>query len=182
MRDLHDGAQQRLVHTVVTLKLSQRSVRQEDGKVESLIGEALENTQRGTVELRELAHRILPALLTSGGLKAGIDAFVARIELPVQVEVPVERFAAEIAASGYFIVAEALTNVVKPAHAGRAEVRAYVDNDVLRIEVRDDGVGGPIRRVTGGWESVTGRPPSAGGWRSRARPDAARSHPPRCRS
>jgi GAF domain-containing protein len=142
VRDLHDGAQQRLVHTVVTLKLAQRAFRQESGRTESLIGEALAHAEQGNKELRELAHGILPAVLTRGGLRAGINSVVARLDLPVQVDVPAERFSAEIEASAYFIVAEALTNVVKHAHASRAEVTASVQDGTLRVEVRDDGTGG----------------------------------------
>jgi signal transduction histidine kinase len=142
VRDLHDGAQQRLVHTIVTLKLAQRSFRKEDGKAEALTGEALAHAEQGNAELRELVHGILPGVLTRGGLRSGIDAFVSRLDLPVQVDVPTERFPVEIEASAYFIVAEALTNVVKHSHARRAEVRAYMDGEALRVEVRDDGVGG----------------------------------------
>jgi GAF domain-containing protein len=142
VRDLHDGAQQRLVHTIITLKLAQRALREDNGKVESLVGEALEQAEQGNAELRELAHGILPAVLTRGGLRAGVDAVVSRLDLPVQVDVPAERFAEEIEASAYFIVAEALTNVVKHAHASLAEVRASVDDGMLHVEVRDDGIGG----------------------------------------
>jgi signal transduction histidine kinase len=67
VRDLHDGAQQRLVHTIVTLKLAQRVARDNDGEVESLLGEALDHAEQGNRELRELAHGILPAALTRGG-------------------------------------------------------------------------------------------------------------------
>ena len=81
-------------------------------------------------------------MLTRGGLRAGVDAVVARLDLPVAVDVPAERLPAEIEASAYFIVAEALTNVVKHSHATRAEVRASVDDGLLRVEVRDDGIGG----------------------------------------
>jgi len=142
VRDLHDGAQQRLVHTIITLKLAQRALRQEDENAESLVGEALEHAERGNAELRELAHGILPAVLTSGGLRAGIDAVVTRLDVPVQVDVPAERLQAEIEASAYFIMAEALTNVVKHSHAGRAEVSARVEDGTLQVEVRDDGTGG----------------------------------------
>ena len=65
-----------------------------------------------------------------------------RLDLPVQVDVPAQRYPAEVEASAYFIVAEALTNVVKHAHAGHAQVRASVQDGTLRVEVRDDGVGG----------------------------------------
>jgi signal transduction histidine kinase len=145
VRDLHDGAQQRLVHTIITLKLAEQALRQNDGRADSLVGEALEHAQRGNAELRELAHGILPSALAHGGLRAGIDAVVARLDLPVAVDVPAERFPAEIEASAYFIVAEALTNVVKHAHAERAEVRASVPDGMLRVEVCDDGTGGADR-------------------------------------
>jgi signal transduction histidine kinase len=142
VRDLHDGAQQRLVHTIVTLKLVQQALHSADGNAESLVGEALDYAERGHQELRELAHGILPAALTRGGLRAGVDAVVTRLDLPVRVELPAERFSAEIEASAYFIVAEALTNVVKHSRAEHAEVGASVQNGMLRVEVRDDGDGG----------------------------------------
>jgi GAF domain-containing protein len=142
VRDLHDGAQQRLVLAIITLKLAREASREKDGDAESLIGEALEHAERCNAELRELAHGILPAVLTRGGLRAGVDAMAARLDLPVQVVVPGQRLPAEIEASAYFIVAEALTNVVKHAHAARAEVRASVEDGMLHIEVRDDGAGG----------------------------------------
>ena len=71
MRDLHDGAQQRLVHTVITLKLARRALERNDGDALSLVSEALDHAERATHELRELAHGILPAALTAGGLRAG---------------------------------------------------------------------------------------------------------------
>jgi signal transduction histidine kinase len=142
VRDLHDGAQQRLVHTIVTLKLAQRAFIEGDGQAEPLVGEALQHAQQGNAELRELAHGILPSVLTRGGLRSGVDALVTRLDLPVHVDVPADRFQAEIEASAYFIVAEALTNVVKHSHATRAEVTASVEDRMLRIDVRDDGSGG----------------------------------------
>jgi signal transduction histidine kinase len=142
VRDLHDGAQQRLVHTIVTLKLAQQALRSEEGTAESLLGEALEQAEQGNRELRELAHGILPATLTRGGLQAGLAALVERLDLPVGVDLPAERLAAEVEASAYFIVAEALTNVMKHARAGRAEVTVSPEDGMLRIEVRDDGAGG----------------------------------------
>jgi signal transduction histidine kinase len=142
VRDLHDGAQQRLVHTIVTLKLAQRALREGDDEAESLVDEALEQAQQGNAELRELAHGILPTALTRGGLRAGLDAVVARLALPVEVDVPDERFPLEIEASAYFIAAEALTNVVKHAHAEHAEVSVSVEDGTLQLEVRDDGIGG----------------------------------------
>jgi signal transduction histidine kinase len=149
VRDLHDGAQQRLVHTIVTLKLAKRAFDQPDGRAEALVGEALEQAQHGNEELRELAHGILPGALTNGGLRAGVDSLVERFDLPVEADLPATRFPAEIEASAYFIVAEALTNVIKHAHARRAGVTAAVSDGVLRVEVRDDGVGGADPRGHG---------------------------------
>ena len=142
VRDLHDGAQQRLVHTVVMLKLAKRALRDKPEQVESLIDAALEHGQLGAAELRELAHGILPAALTDGGLRAGITTVVERVGLPVEVNVPAQRFRPEIEASAYFIIAEALTNVVKHSHATRATITARADDRTLQIEVRDDGIGG----------------------------------------
>jgi signal transduction histidine kinase len=142
VRDVHDGAQQRLVLTVVTLKLAQQALRAKDADAEKLVGEALKHAEQGHVELRELTHGILPSALRHGGLKGGVNAVLARHDLSVDVEVPAERFPAEIEATAYFIVAEALTNVAKHAHAAHATVTARVEDGTLRVRVRDDGIGG----------------------------------------
>jgi signal transduction histidine kinase len=92
--------------------------------------------------LRELVHGILPAALARGGLRAGINALVARAPLPVSVAVTAERLPPTLEATAYFIAAEALTNVIKHARATSAEVEASVTDGALRIEVRDDGAGG----------------------------------------
>jgi signal transduction histidine kinase len=142
VRDLHDGAQQRLVHMIITLKLVQRALRVGDDNVESLVREALEQAQQGIAEVRELAHGILPAALARGGLRDGVEAVVQRLELPVSLDLADERFDEEIEASAYFVAAEALTNVVKHARATYAMVKARVRDGMLHLEVADDGVGG----------------------------------------
>jgi signal transduction histidine kinase len=141
-RDLHDGAQQRLVHAVITLKLAQRELGDADGPVGELVHEALDHAERATEELRDLAHGILPAALTRGGLRAGVQTLLSRIRIPVSLDVTNERLPSALEATAYFIVAEALTNAVKHAQADRAEVTARVQDGVLRVEVRDDGIGG----------------------------------------
>jgi signal transduction histidine kinase len=141
VRNLHDGAQQRLVHTIITLKLAQRALHEDKGDAEPLLADALRTAELATHEVRELAHGILPSVLTRG-LRAGVDAFVSRLDLPVHIEVLNERLPPDIEASAYFIIAEALTNVVKHAHATRATVRAATDDGVLALEVSDDGIGG----------------------------------------
>ena len=142
VRDLHDGAQQHLVHAIVDLKLAQRALGTDRERAESLLADALAHAEHGNSELRELAHGILPAVLARGGLPAGVDSLVARLDLPVSVDVTAVRLPPEIEASAYFVVAEALTNVVKHSRAASAEVTATIDDGALRVEVRDDGIGG----------------------------------------
>jgi signal transduction histidine kinase len=173
VRDLHDGAQQRLVHAIVALRLAQGALEEGDAEAESLVGEALEAVEQGNEELRELSHGILPTVLTHGGLQVAVTTIAARIDLPVDVHIPQDRFPAEIEASAYFIVAESLTNVVKYAQATRAEVRMCVEDAMLRVAVRDDGIGGADPRGHGlvgmsdrvaalrGWLQIES-PPGAG--------------------
>jgi signal transduction histidine kinase len=149
VRDLHDGAQQRLIHTVITLKLARRALQHDDDAAPSLVMDALDQAQRATAELRELAHGILPAVLTRGGLRAGVDALASRMPVPVEVAVSVDRLPAAVEATAYFVVAEALTNVAKHSRAGSSAVMASVEGGTLRLEVRDDGVGGARRDGSG---------------------------------
>jgi signal transduction histidine kinase len=142
VRDLHDGAQQRLVHTIITLKLARRALAQRQQTGPALVDEALDHAKAANVELRELAHGILPAVLTQGGLRAGVDALAARCAVPVETDVAVGRLPPAVEATAYLVVSEALTNVAKHARAGRATVAAGVEDGTLQVQVRDDGVGG----------------------------------------
>jgi len=142
VRDLHDGAQQRLVHTILTLKLTQTVAQSGQAGVPTLLSEALDHVERANAELRDLAHGILPSALTQGGLRAGVDALASRMPVPVKIDVSVGRLPAAIEATAYFVVAEALTNVAKHAKATGATVRANVAHGTLSLQVRDDGIGG----------------------------------------
>jgi PAS domain S-box-containing protein len=142
VRDLHDGAQQRLVHTVITMKLARRALEHGDGTASALVTEAIEHAQEATAEVCELAHGILPAVLTRGGLRAGVAALASRMPVPVKSNVSVDRLPAGVEATAYFVIAEALTNVAKHARANGATVLAEVEECTLRVRVRDDGVGG----------------------------------------
>jgi signal transduction histidine kinase len=147
-RDLHDGAQQRIVQTIIMLKLAQRDL-PADHPAAALVDDALAQAEESNADLRELAHGVLPSVLTHGGLRAGVDSLVSRVSIPVDVAVPDERLPAGIEASAYFVVAEALTNVVKHAQAGHAEITARVEAGALRLGVRDDGIGGAEHAGTG---------------------------------
>jgi signal transduction histidine kinase len=142
VRDLHDGAQQRLVHTIITLKLASRALQHDDDSAPGLVAEALGHAERANAELRELAHGILPAVLTRGGLGAGVDALASRMPLPIEIDVSVGRLPTAVEATAYFVVAEALTNVAKHAHARHAAVTARIEDGTVQVRVRDDGVGG----------------------------------------
>jgi signal transduction histidine kinase len=141
-RDLHDGAQQRLVHTVVTLKLARRAFRTDDDAARALVAEALDHAEEATGELRELVQGILPPVLTRSGLHAAVVTLARRMPLPVDNDVTDRRLPAEVEATAYFVVAEALTNVAKHSGASRATVVARVEDSTLELQVRDDGVGG----------------------------------------
>jgi signal transduction histidine kinase len=143
VRDLHDGAQQRLVHTILTLKQAQRALDQDDATgARTGLAQALDHAEHATEELRELAHGILPATLTHGGLRSGVHELVSRMAVPVDESVTVGRLPAAIEATAYFVVAEALTNIAKHSQARHAAVTARVDNGTLQVRVSDDGIGG----------------------------------------
>jgi signal transduction histidine kinase len=142
VRDLHDGAQQRLVETIMTLKQTRQALEANDGLASELVSKAIEQTESAHAELRELAQGLLPAILRHGGLRMGVEALAGRMPLPVDVGVSVGRLHRSVEASAYFVVAEALTNVAKHSRAGRAAVTAHIENGTLQVRVRDDGVGG----------------------------------------
>ena len=143
VRDLHDGAQQRLVHAIVTLKLAQRAFKggERNGREARRRG-AWTTPSAATRSCASSLTASFPTALTHRGLRAGVDALVDRVDLPVQVDLPAERLRAEVEASAYFVVAEALTNIMKHSHASHADVTASVENGSLQVDVRDDGIGG----------------------------------------
>ncbi len=158
-RDVHDGAQQRLVQTVLALKLGLRRGGPGENPVD-LLREALEHAERATVELRDIVHGILPASLARGGLRAGIDSLVATSATGVDVDtaaLPSGRLPGDIEVTAYFVVAEALTNVAKHAQATRARVTVACDADLLVIKVSDDGVGGADPRDGSGLTGLLDR-------------------------
>jgi PAS domain S-box-containing protein len=142
VRDLHDGAQQRLVHTVLTLELACQAQAEGDSEAAALLAEALQHAQDATQDVRELSHGILPAALTTGGLPVAVETLISRMPVPVATDVSVARLPPVAEATAYFVLAEALTNVVKHAGATHADVRVALEDTTLRIAVRDDGDGG----------------------------------------
>jgi signal transduction histidine kinase len=149
VRDLHDGAQQRLVHAVITLQLA-RSHAHAPPDLAKLVGEALDDARAAIDELRELARGIHPALLTNRGLAAAVQALADRAPLPVHVDIPEQRHPDSVEAAAYFVVAEGLTNVAKYADAATARITASRRPDALILTIEDDGVGGATPSPGGG--------------------------------
>jgi len=142
-RDLHDGAQQRLVALALELRNAQRRLGTEvDPEVERILVAAVDDLQLAVAELRELARGIYPRILTEDGLAAALESLAVRMPVPVKVTASEERLPPELEAAAYFLACEALTNAVKYANASSVEIRAARDNGSLVIEVVDDGVGG----------------------------------------
>jgi signal transduction histidine kinase len=140
-RDLHDGAQQRLVALAMTLGRAKAA--DDPDAARELLDEAHRESKEALVELRNLARGIHPAVLTDRGLDAAVSALAARCPVPVAVEVDLPRRAAPaVEAIAYFVVAEALTNLAKHSGATRARLEVKIEGPELVIEVSDNGRGG----------------------------------------
>jgi signal transduction histidine kinase len=141
-RDLHDGAQQRMVSLALTLGLIESRLGK-DSELAPLVAQAREEAQAAVQELREIARGIHPALLSDRGLGPALEALASRAPVPVEVSgVPDEPLPPPVEAAVYFVTAETLTNVAKYAEACTASIELSKTGDRLRLEIRDDGVGG----------------------------------------
>jgi len=180
-RDVHDGAQQRLVHTIITLKLA-RDRADAGGSVGELLAEALSNAEEAQRQLRDILRGILPASLTRAGLAAGVRSIIDNAPIPVDVKLDVPRMPAAVETTAYFVVAEAVTNAVKHANASRILIDGAIpeNRDELVLIIEDDGIGGaePDRgtglmgltdRIEAGNGRIDIHSPSGGGTRITAR-------------
>jgi signal transduction histidine kinase len=164
-RNLHDGAQQRLVGLSLTLRLAERLVDRDPAAARDALERAGSELAEALAELRELARGLHPAVLTDHGLEPALDALAARAPLPVDVRVRLEERAPEVVeAAIYYLVGEALTNVARYAGAttARVEVRAQEDGTVL-AEVADDGAGGADPAAGTGLRGLADRVEALGG-------------------
>ena len=143
-RDLHDGAQQRLVSLQLSLQMLRRGLGPDaDAGTLAELDAATAEASAAIADIRELARGVHPAILSEAGLGAALASLADRTPTPVVIEDGVDRrLPAAVEATAYFVVAEALTNAIKHADAGRIEVRTSLTDDRLRVEVRDDGRGG----------------------------------------
>jgi PAS domain S-box-containing protein len=157
-RNLHDGAQQRLVTLALTLRLAQVRVADDPQEARKLLGRAREELSLALGELRELANGLHPAVLSERGLEPALDALAARVPIPVEVaDVPAERLPESVEVAAYYLVSEALTNVVKYAQASSATVAVSRANGRAIVEVADDGVGGAVVGAGSGLRGLADR-------------------------
>ncbi len=158
-RDLHDGAQQRLVALAVRLQVAKETT----SGASELLDEATTELQTAIDEVRVLARGLHPPVLTEAGLGAAVEGLAERAPLTVIVDVPESRFAPPIEATAYFVIAEALTNVARHAEATEAEVTVVERDGRLVIMVRDDGRGGADPSSGSGLSGLSDRLAAAGG-------------------
>jgi signal transduction histidine kinase len=150
-RDLHDGAQQRLVALALGLGMARRKLESDPVEAGQLVAEAHEEAKRALADLRDLVRGIHPAVLTDRGLDAAISALAGRCPVPVEIDVRLPtRLRETVESTAYYFVAEALTNVARHSRATSARVSVALDAGRLLVEVRDDGVGGAS------WSAGTG--------------------------
>jgi len=163
-RDLHDGAQQHLVGVALSLRLARQKLEPDDHATARLLDDAIAELTTAADELRELARGIHPAVLVEGGLEPALRGLVARCPVPATLSgIPPQRLPAPVEVTAYFVAAEALTNVARYAQARRVEVTAELRNDVLALEIRDDGRGGADPGVGTGLRGLADRLAAIGG-------------------
>jgi PAS domain S-box-containing protein len=162
-RDLHDGAQQRLVSLALALRMARASL-DEPQRAAGLIDEALRTLAEATDELRELARGLHPAVLTDKGLPDAVGALAGRSPVPVEVECDLGgRLPEPVEAAAYYVVAEALTNVARYAGASSAAIRLGRRDDALEVEIADDGAGGADPAAGSGLRGLADRVESLDG-------------------
>jgi signal transduction histidine kinase len=157
-RNLHDGAQQRLVALAVQLRLIREAIDSDLPAARGLLDSAITELRDALEELRELARGIHPAMLTTYGLERAVAALAARSPVPVQIAaMPEERLPPPVEAAAYYILAEAITNVAKYAAASHITLTVDQVNDRTRVEVTDDGVGGADPAAGSGLKGIADR-------------------------
>jgi signal transduction histidine kinase len=162
-RDIHDGAQQRLVTLALMLQVARSRVAKTDPDLGTALADASAELESALAELRRLARGLHPAVLEEEGLAAAVEALTDRIPVPVSVRATPRRFTPEVETAAYFVVSEALTNVVKHANASSVCVNLDERDEVLLVTVTDDGAGGAASSPGSGLAGLGDRVAAAGG-------------------
>jgi signal transduction histidine kinase len=188
-RDLHDGAQQRLISLSLELRVAQNALGDDaDPAVRRSLERAADEATAALAELRDLALGIHPLILTESGLGAAVESLADRSPIDVAVDIGAERYQSAVEGAAYFVISEALANVAKYARATSARVRVRPSQDHMTVEIEDDGVGGADPRSGSGLRGLGDRvaaldgtltvdSPSGGGTRVRARIPTSRPDP-----
>src|SRR6185503_14319832 len=157
-RNLHDGAQQRLVSLSLALRMA-RSTVDETSQTSALLDAASDQLMQALAELRELARGIHPAILTDQGLRAAVEALARRSPVPVELSIdPPPDVPSQVEAASYYVISEALTNTAKYADAQTVRVSVRRNDAQLHVEVADDGRGGADRELGSGLNGLADRP------------------------
>ncbi|SED08781.1 Histidine kinase-, DNA gyrase B-, and HSP90-like ATPase [Rhodococcus koreensis] len=163
-RDLHDGAQQRLVSLGLEVRMTEASVPAEWVDVKEQLSAIASGLKGVSEDLRELSHGIHPAILSKGGLVSAVRTLARRSAVPVTLDVAIEdRFAESVEVAAYYVVAEALTNAAKHARASEVSVSLGTQDGILHLVIRDDGVGGASSAAGSGLLGLQDRVEALGG-------------------
>jgi signal transduction histidine kinase len=162
-RNLHDGAQQRLVLLSLFLRTALARLESDPAAARVALSEAKDELAFALDELRELARGLHPAVLSDRGLRVAVEALAGRMPVPVEADIPDERMPETVEAAAYYLIAEALTNVTKYAQATRVRVQVARSDASIVVEVSDDGVGGADPAAGSGLRGLTDRVETLGG-------------------
>jgi PAS domain S-box-containing protein len=163
-RNLHDGAQQRLVAVSFSLRLALTKLDPDPAGARALLVDVADELALALEELRELARGLHPTVLTDRGLRAAVETLAARAPIPVEIaEIPDQRLPEPVEAAAYYLIAEALTNVAKYAHASTVRARITAGDGNVVVEVSDDGVGGADPTTGSGLRGLADRVEALGG-------------------
>jgi PAS domain S-box-containing protein len=162
-RNLHDGAQQRLVTLSLSLRVALAKLDSDPAAARAALVDAGEELAVALEELRELARGLHPAVLSERGLRAAVETLAGRAPVPVEIDISADRLPEQVEAAAYYLIAEALTNVAKYAQASAVRVRVTADDGRVGVEVSDDGVGGADASGGSGLRGLADRVESLGG-------------------
>ena len=163
-RNLHDGAQQRLVALSLSLRVALTRLESDPAAARAMLATAAEELTLALSELRELARGLHPAVLSDRGLRAAVEMLAGRSPVPVEIEeIPDQRLPESVEAAAYYLIAEALTNVAKYAHASRVRVRVAASDERVFVLVSDDGAGGADPGGGSGLRGLADRVEALGG-------------------
>jgi signal transduction histidine kinase len=163
-RDLHDGTQQRLITLGLTLKAARARVPPQDEELSRSLSLAVEELSQVQAQLREIAHGLHPAILAKGCLGVAVKALTRRFPVATELDIDIDRRLPDLVeVTAYYVIAEALANVLKHASASRVRAELHMKNGFLHLAIRDDGVGGADPRKGSGLTGLKDRVEVVGG-------------------